>query len=67
MLKWVVVPVTRCVAVFTLLSGTRSQRPFTSVKGRTVDSAIPAGILVGLYWIVSLTGAAKTVPVGPKS
>src|SRR2546426_4406968 len=67
MLKWLVAPVTACAETFTRLPGTMTQWPFTSVKSRTVDSAMPGGTFGGSYWIVSVTGAAKTVPVGPKS
>ncbi len=58
---------TMCVVVFTLLPGTRSQRPFISVKSRNVDSAIPPGSCAGLYCIMTATGDANIVPVGPKS
>src|SRR3989442_321226 len=58
---------TMCVAVFTLLPGTRNQRPFISVKSRNVDSAIPPGSCAGLYCIMTATGDANMVPLGPKS
>src|SRR5207245_4033135 len=58
---------TTCVAVSTLLPGTRNQRPWISVKSRSADSAVPPGSCAGLYCRVTATGDANMVPVGPKS
>src|SRR5689334_1075819 len=47
--------------------GTVCHAPFTSCRTPRVASLVPVGTLDGSYAMVSLAGAAKVSPSGPKS